>query len=262
LVTLVLAVAGGVALLMTGAWLIQRATGNASWVDAIWPLATGLAGIAFALAPVAHWPPNARQIVLAAVIGLWALRLAGHIARRTAGAREDPRYHELRTTWGEAAQSRFFWFFQLQGVTAVFLALALLLAAYNPAPFPTPLDLAGISLVLLAIAGEALSDAQLAGCKRRGASLCDSGLWRFSRHPNYFFEWLGWWAYPLMAIDPRLDYGLGWAALLAPAFMYWLLAHVSGVPPLERHMLAKHGAAYAAYQQRTPAFFPGVRGRS
>jgi steroid 5-alpha reductase family enzyme len=55
---------------------------------------------------------------------------------------------------------------------------------------------------------------------------------------------------------------LGWAALLAPAFMYWLLAHVSGVPPLERHMLAKHGAAYAAYQQRTPAFFPGVRGRS
>ena len=107
MVTLVLAVAGGVALLMTGAWLIQRATGNASWVDAIWPLATGLAGIAFALAPVAHWPPNARQIVLAAVIGLWALRLAGHIARRTAGAREDPRYHELRTAWGEAAQSRF-----------------------------------------------------------------------------------------------------------------------------------------------------------
>lgn len=259
---LILAVACGVALLMTGAWLVQRATANASWVDAIWPLATGLAGIAFALAPVVHWPPNPRQIVLAAVIGLWALRLSVHIARRTAGAREDPRYHELRMQWGEAAQSRFFWFFQLQGATAVFLALALLLAAYNPAPFPTPLDIAGIAVVLLAIAGEALSDAQLTGCKRRGAGICEAGLWRLSRHPNYFFEWLGWWAYPLMAIDPRLDYGWGWAALLAPAFMYWLLAHVSGVPPLERHMLAKHGAAYAAYQQRTPAFFPGRRSRA
>ena len=77
-----------------------------------------------------------------------------------------------------------------------------------------------------------------------------------SRHPNYFFEWLGWLAYPLFAIDLSGGYPAGWFALAAPAFMYWLLVHVSGIPPLEQQMLRTRGDAYRAYQQRTRAFVP------
>jgi steroid 5-alpha reductase family enzyme len=79
-------------------------------------------------------------------------------------------------------------------------------------------------------------------------------LWRWSRHPNYFFQWLGWLAYPIIAISP--DYAWGWASLLAPAFMYWILVHVTGVPPLEAQMLRSRGERYREYQSRTSVFFP------
>jgi steroid 5-alpha reductase family enzyme len=85
---------------------------------------------------------------------------------------------------------------------------------------------------------------------------CDVGLWGWSRHPNYFFEWLGWLAYPLLAIDLSGAYLWGWAALLGPACMYWLLVHVSGIPPLEAHMLERRRDEFRAHQARTNAFFP------
>jgi steroid 5-alpha reductase family enzyme len=84
--------------------------------------------------------------------------------------------------------------------------------------------------------------------------VCDAGLWRWSRHPNYFFEWFGWLAYPL--IGPSTDYPWGWATLSAPVFMYWILVHVTGIPPLEQQMLRSRGARYRDYQSRTSMFFP------
>ncbi|MCK7474656.1 MAG: DUF1295 domain-containing protein [Rhodopseudomonas palustris] len=84
--------------------------------------------------------------------------------------------------------------------------------------------------------------------------MCDRGLWRWSRHPNYFFEWFGWLAYPMIALS--LSYPWGWATLLAPLFMYWILVHVTGVPPLEQQMLSSRGERYRAYQARTSVFFP------
>jgi steroid 5-alpha reductase family enzyme len=86
--------------------------------------------------------------------------------------------------------------------------------------------------------------------------VCDAGLWRWSRHPNYFFEWFGWLAYPLIAVDFGGDYPWGWLALAGPACMYWLLVHVSGIPPLEAHMVRTRGDAFRAYRARTNAFFP------
>ena len=88
--------------------------------------------------------------------------------------------------------------------------------------------------------------------------VCDVGLWRWSRHPNYFFEWFGWLAYPVIAlsIDHPLSYPWGWATLLAPVFMYWILVHVTGIPPLETQMLRSRGDRYRHYQSRTSAFFP------
>jgi steroid 5-alpha reductase family enzyme len=88
--------------------------------------------------------------------------------------------------------------------------------------------------------------------------VCDLGLWRWSRHPNYFLEWFGWLAYPMMAISPLdpLFYPWGLASLLAPIFMYWILVHVTGIPPLEQQMLRSRGARFRDYQLRTSMFFP------
>ena len=119
-------------------------------------------------------------------------------------------------------------------------------------------DYLGALILLAGIAGEALADAQLKQFRTDPANkgrVCDVGLWRWSRHPNYFFEWLGWLAYPVIAISPRLSPGAG-STLLAPVFMYWILVHVTGIPPLEAQMLRSRGERYRDYQSRTSTFFP------
>jgi steroid 5-alpha reductase family enzyme len=112
---------------------------------------------------------------------------------------------------------------------------------------------------MIAIFGEALADRQLQRFKQiagnRGA-ICTAGLWGLSRHPNYFFEWLCWCAYPIVAMDFSGGNPFGWLALAAPACMCWLLTSVSGIPPLEHHMILTRGDRYRAYQKTTAAFFP------
>lgn len=136
------------------------------------------------------------------------------------------------------------------------LVVAALAAAGNPTPLGVG-DLLGVAIALVALVGEAVSDAQLKAFKADRANadrVCDVGLWSLSRHPNYFFEWLYWLAY--VPIGVSLAYPWGWLTLLAPAMMYWLLVHVSGIPPLEAHMLRSRGDRFGAYQQRVRAFWP------
>ncbi len=239
---------------MAAAWALQRATKNAGWVDPVWSFSIGLAGVLLALLPGA----STRGLAVAGLIAVWAIRLGAHIAHRSLTGPEDARYAALRREWGESFQRRLFWFLQIQAFAAALLTLSMGLAAANPDPFPRAQDMLGIAVLIVGIAGEGIADAQLRQFKGR---VCDAGLWRLSRHPNYFFEWLGWFAYPLLAIDfSRLD--LAWLALSGPAFMYWLLVHVSGIPLLEQHMLRTRGDAYRAYQQQVSAFFPGIRRRT
>jgi steroid 5-alpha reductase family enzyme len=118
-------------------------------------------------------------------------------------------------------------------------------------------DYLGAVILFAGIAGEALADRQLKNFRSELANkgkVCDIGLWRWSRHPNYFFEWFGWLAYPTIALSPA--YPWGFATLLAPIFMYWILHHVTGVPPLEDQMLKSRGGRYRDYQARTSVFFP------
>ena len=256
---LILGVAGCLALVMAGAWQVQRITGNSGWIDAIWSFATGLAGLAFALSAHAVWW---RQCLVAALVVAWAARLALHIAGRSAHGGDDPRYAFLRQEWGAAAQSRLFVFLQIQAACGFVLAVSVLLAARNPAPGLRPQDVAGTLVLIVGILGEALADGQLARFRADPANrgrICDAGLWGRSRHPNYFFEWLGWVAYPLFAVDFAGGAPWGWLAVAGPALMYWLLVHASGIPPLEAHMLRSRGDAFRAYQRRTNAFFPGPR---
>jgi steroid 5-alpha reductase family enzyme len=148
---------------------------------------------------------------------------------------------------------------QKQALVSIPLALSMVLAAFNPVAALRFQDWIGAAVLLLGIGGEALADYQLrqfrADPAHRGR-ICQVGLWSWSRHPNYFFEWLGWVGYPLLAIDLGGGNPWGYAAIAGPICMYWLLVHVSGIPPLEAHMLEMRPGEFRAYQHRTNAFFP------
>lgn len=247
----------GMAVFMAGAWAIQRRTGNSGWIDAIWTFGAGAMGVGLALAGDAGtlW----RREMVAALAGAWSLRLGLHIVARTLKAGDDPRYRKLMEEWGAAAPARLFRFLQAQALVGAVLAASVALAAKAARTDLGLQDIAGALLLAAALIGEAVADAELARFKADPANrgrICDVGLWRWSRHPNYVFEWLAWVAYPVIAIDLAGGNPCGWLALAAPAVMYWTLRYVSGVPPLEEHMRRTRGLAFAAYQARTPIFFP------
>ena len=255
------AIALSLSVLMAGAWMVQQRTGNSGWVDTIWTFAVGLVGAGSALWPLADAAPNTRQWLVAALVAIWSVRLGLHIAVRTAGISDDPRYAAFAREWGVDSPRRMFVFLQNQGFGSIPLVFAIFVAARVPLGGLRFADYLGALILSIGIAGEALADAQLRHFRIDPANkgrVCDIGLWRWSRHPNYFFEWLGWFAYPAIAIPiaAPLQYPWGWASLLAPLFMYWILVHVTGVPPLEQQMLRSRGQRYRDYQSRTRMFFP------
>ena len=261
-----LAAAMGLALsaIMAIAWQVQRTTGHTGWIDVCWTFGTGIVAALGSLAPLeADHSPGARQIMVAVLIVFWSLRLGGHILLRTREVGDDPRYRDLIMQWGANADLRMFLQLQSQAAVGLILALSVALAAHNPRPNFGWQDFLGIALLVGALAGEAVSDWQLRRFRSDPANrgrICEAGLWSLSRHPNYFFEWLCWLAYPVIAIDLSGANPLGWIALLAPACMYWVLVHVSGIPPLEAHMLRTRGERFRAFQARTRAFFPFPKG--
>ena len=239
--------------LKTLAWAVQRRLGNAGIVDGFWGWGVGAMAIGFAWAGTA---PEATRGLLAVLGGLWGLRLGSYLWRRNWRTAEDFRYAQLRQGWGPRAQPMLWAFFQFQNVFTLLLAgCAFLPVAYrSDAPPPWAVALA-VAIWLTAVGGESLADAQLAAFKRRIAPqrrVCDEGLWRYSRHPNYFFECLHWWAYvPLAWGSPAWAITLG-----APLVMAVLLNRISGIPLLEGH-LADHLPGYRDYLARTPRLIPG-----
>jgi steroid 5-alpha reductase family enzyme len=254
-------IALSLSIVMALAWMVQQRTGNSGWVDTIWTFSIALTGAGSALWPAAGAAPNARQWLVASLVTVWSLRLGSHIAARTAGSTDDPRYAAFAAEWGVDSPRKMFIFLQNQGFGSIPLVFAIFVAAHFPDARLRLQDYLGVLILLVGIGGEALADAQLKNFRNDPASkgwVCDAGLWRWSRHPNYFFEWFCWLAYPVIAIstDYAFDYPWGWASLLAPVVMYWILVHVTGIPPLEAQMLRSRGERYRAYQSRTSAFFP------
>jgi steroid 5-alpha reductase family enzyme len=198
-----------------------------------------------------------RRALIAAMVVVWSLRLGTHLFVRIARKHpeEDGRYRQLRKDWGRTFRPKMAGFFQLQAVSVVVLGVPFLAACVNPEPAINALEACGAALWLLAISGEALADAQLALFKRRhagSAAVCDVGLWRYSRHPNYFFEWLIWVAYFLFACSSPW----GWVGIISPACILFLLLRVTGIPATEAQSVRSKGDAYRAYQDRTSAFVP------
>ncbi|WP_237152062.1 DUF1295 domain-containing protein [Oryzibacter oryziterrae] len=239
-------------LAMAAAALIAERTRRSGFVDGIWSLSSGFAG-ALSIGLAAGW--TGRAVLVAGLIGLWALRLGRHLLSRSfAHVGDDPRYAALRREWGEAAPRRMFLFLQTQALAGWLLALSATAMASRPGPVDWQ-DGLGLFLALAAICGEGLADRTLNRFRReKPGAVCDRGLWGWSRHPNYFFEWLFWVGLALTGVG-GLDLRSA-GALLAPAIMYALLVHVSGIPPLEAHMARSRGEAFAAYRRRVSAFFP------
>lgn len=252
----------GLALTMALAWLVAVRSGMSGCVDAIWSFAVGMLGALVALIPGVEGDNQLRQWMVALLAVAWSLRLGLHILIRTVGdGRDDPRYSQLKQDWGSDFPRRLFWFLQIQAAAAFLLVLSIMAAAHNPAPAFGAGDWAGVALMLVAVGGESHADRQLKAFRAdpgNKGKVCEVGLWGLSRHPNYFFEWLGWVAYTVIAISSPATYPWGFAAFAGPVLMYWLLVHVSGIPPLEAHMLRSRGDQFRRYQASVNAFWPGA----
>ncbi len=232
-------------------WVASVPLENSSIVDMWWGPAFVLAAIVYATAHEALGP---RGVAVMTVVALWAVRLAWHIARRNVGHGEDPRYAVWRTQNGAS----WWWFswikvFFLQATVAWVVSWPLG-AALNGAPdFPTAFDVLGLGLALAGLVCEAVADEQLRRFKRTAArgQICDVGLWRYSRHPNYFGESVVWWGLFVVAAGAPN----GWLTIVSPAIMTWLLLRVSGVTLLEQGLTSSK-PGYADYVRRTSAFVP------
>ncbi len=241
----------GMAAVMAVLFVVAQRRRNAGIVDVAWSFGTGLCAAFFAVAggACAH-----RKWLLAGLAAAWAARLGGHLLARVRSEEEDGRYRALREKWGPRAPALLFGFFMLQAAWAVMFAFPVFVAARNPAPL-SALDALGAAVWIVGVGGEALADRTLHRFRRAPGNrgkVCRDGLWRYSRHPNYFFEWLHWFSYVLLAAGGRWWF----LALFGPAVMLFFLLRVTGVPPTERRALATRGEAYREYQRTTSAFFP------
>jgi steroid 5-alpha reductase family enzyme len=238
---------------MLVAWARQRRTRDAGLVDLVWSAGLGFLAVLYAWL-ASGWAP--RRILVAVLAGTWSARLALHLAARIRRGPEDGRYSDLRRRLGPRFDVWMLWFFQAQALLAVLLSVAYLIPCAAPDQGFGPRDLAAVALWIAALAGESLADHQLRVWRTDPANAgrtCRSGLWRYSRHPNYFFEWLHWLVYPVLSIGLPL----GWIAWVAPALMLVLILRVTGIPPAERQAMQSRGDDYRDYQRSTNAFFPG-----
>jgi len=234
-------------------WMISVRLRDASVADICWGLGFVLLAWLYCFLSPTLTP---RSWLVAALMTLWGTRLSVHISRRNRGNEEDPRYQAMRASHGQAFWWRsLFTVFWLQGAILWFVGLPLLVAvrAAQPAAL-TAVDALGMFLFAVGFGFESVGDYQLdrfrAEPSNRG-SVLDTGLWRYTRHPNYFGDATLWWGmYAFAAVTPN-----GWLTVLSPALMTFLLTRVSGVTLLEQRLKASK-PGYRAYLARTPAFFP------
>lgn len=249
--------AASVAMLL--GWLLQLRTRNAGVVDAIWAACMGTSALFYATVGTGSL---IARLGVAMFGGAWGFRLSWHILARLLGESEDGRYRYLREHWRDH-QGKFFAFFQAQALLTALFSLPFYAVAQNHKEGLTRWCVIGIAIWLVSVVGESIADLQLARFRRnprnRGKT-CRIGLWRYSRHPNYFFEWLHWFTYVFLAIGASWPI---WAlSLLGPVLMLVSLYWITGIPFVEAQALRTRGDDYREYQRTTSAFVPWVPKRS
>ena len=252
--TIILYAWAAVALLMFLLWLLHFPLKNASIVDAGW--AVGIA-ICACFAGALGQGTDVRRLLIASMVVFWGLRLAAHLVfDRMWGHPEEGRYVELREKWKTNIGIKFFWFYQLQALTCVILATPFFLASRDETPIRIT-DFLGLLVWVIGLVGESIADHQLKSFKSIAASsglTCRVGLWNYSRHPNYFFEWLTWVGYAIIALPSEW----GWLGMVSPAIILFLLLRVTGIPATEEHAVRSR-KDYREYQKVTSAFVPWFR---
>lgn len=244
---------GIVAMMMLILWIMHLLIKNAAIVDVGWAAGLGLLAIYYASA-APGWAT--RKWLIAFMAAVWSARLAIYLLfTRVIGKPEEGRYVQLRQDWKTNVSLRFLFFFEFQAPLDVALSLPFLIACLNPR---YPLGWAeptGAAIWLAAMIGEAVADQQLNNFKKNSANkgkTCQVGLWKYSRHPNYFFEWLIWVGFATFAITSPW----GFIGVLSPVLILYFLLGLTGIPATEAQALRSRGEEYRDYQRRTSAFVP------
>ena len=238
--------------IMVIAWIVSIFQKNAGIVDLAWGISIGLvAFIAFLMGDGAL----IRRALFLGLVLLWAARLTCYLFLRYDEEKEDKRYARMRLKFGDQANLRFLLVFLFQGFLILLLTLFFFPINFNVNTDLSVFEWIGTVIVLVSLFGETIADWQLYQFKKnkenRGKVL-DSGLWGWSRHPNYFFEWTVWVGFAIFALGSPF----GWLALLSASLMFYLLWGLSGIPLAELEMLEDRPSEYQRYQQQVSSFFP------
>ncbi len=243
-----------IVIIMSLLWLLGLRIRNFSYVDVGWAFNFALLALIDGLTGNGD---SSRRWLICSMYALWSLRLAWHLAMRIVGHPEEGRYVQLRAEWGAKSHLnlKFFAFFQFQAVLNILLSIPLLVATANSSIRLSVLEYIGAFIWLIGLTGESIADQQLKSFKRNASNkgkVCDAGLWGWSRHPNYFFEWTIWIGYAAFAFASPY----GWLALPLPLLMLHFLLNVTGIKATEEQALRSKGEAYAKYQRTVSAFIP------
>lgn len=240
-----------VAIIMVLVWLWALKIKNNGVVDIFWAFNfLVIAGLIWALADGF----NERKNLVCGLAALWSLRLGIYLLIRVGSHlnEEEGRYKKLREEWNN---TKFFFFFQMQAFSNVMLAIPFFVIALNPEPHLSVMEYTGAALWFLCIVGEGVSDWQLQYFKKQAANkgkVCQYGLWNYSRHPNYFFQFSIWIAVLIFAIPSPY----GWLAIICPVSIGYLIFKVTGIPMTEEQAVRSKGEAYKEYQRTTSVFVP------
>lgn len=241
------------AILQAILWIGQVKTRNASTVDIGWTLSIFLTAIILCINLDGDFH---RAVLTLSMVGLWALRLTYHLVVRIFHeGHEDKRYQRMRVDWGSNIDMKFFFFYQFQAILGVLLACVFIAPLKNTATPLSIIEILAVFLWIIGFVGESIADRQLKAFKADPANkgkTCDFGLWFYSRHPNYFFEWLMWVAYFIFGLAS----GATLWTIFIPLVMLYLLTMVSGIPLAEAQSLLSRGEAYRRYQMTTSMFIP------
>lgn len=242
-------------IIFTLTWVWQLRTKNAAIVDTVWSASFPILAIVYFVLIDGY---SLRQLLILFMVVIWGLRLAMYLFSRTDGQPEDARYTTLRKEWGANQNILMLRFYYFQAALALILSVPFVLINLNADSSLKFVEWIGIGIWVLGFVGESLSDHQLKKFKAKPENqgkVCDNGLWYYSRHPNYFFEWVIWVAYFVMALGSAW----GFVSLICPVLMLYFLLKVTGIRYTETHLLKSRGQAYEEYMRTTSSFVPWLK---
>jgi steroid 5-alpha reductase family enzyme len=241
-----------VTIIMLFSWFFYLFQRNPSFLDVAWSLGF-IVTIVTAFSGCHGY--FLRKLIFFIIAFAWAVRLGGYFFIRYMKQAREGRFQAFREAFGAISELKFGLIFILQGFLVVVLSWPFVLICSNATPHISALEWTGIVITLVAFMGESFADKQLWHFKQQEGNqgkVCQEGLWKYSRHPNYFFEWLIWVGFFIFALAAPL----GITAIISPILMWYLLTQISGIQMAELQTLKTKGDSYKEYQEKTNAFFP------